>query len=343
MFIPHNKPTIGEEEIEVAANCLRNSELTIGRKVKEFENEFSKYIGINSLATSSGTSALHLALNAIGISKNDEVILPTYTCVAVAFPILYQQAKPILADVNNEYNISVEDIKNKITNQTKAVIVPHMYGCPADLNEIKELCQEKDIYLIEDCAQSIGAEYYKKKVGSIGDISIFSFYATKMMTTIQGGMVCTNDSEWNKTIQDLRYHDQYRDRDVYSDNRIKYSYMMSDVNAAIGLVQLKRLDSFIKRRREISNLYRDIIKNKYIQHPLININKNNVYSRYMIKSPYNPDKIIQELEDKRIGCARMYVPPLHKRAIFTPFNKGKGFPKQMKLYLLQSRFQFFHL
>jgi len=102
---------------------------------------------------------------------------------------------------------------------------------------------------------------------------------------------------------------------------------MSDVNAAIGSVQLKRLESFIKRRREISNLYRDIIKNKYIQHPLININKNNVYSRYMIKSPYNPDKIIQELEKKRIGCARMYVPPLHKRSIFTLFNKGKVFPK----------------
>jgi len=327
-IIPHNKPTIGEEEIEAVTNCLLNAELTVGTKVKEFEKAFSKYIGIDALATSSGTSALHLALIALGISKNDEVILPAYTCVAVAYPILYQQAKPILADVNDEYNISFEDIKNKITNLTKAVIVPHMYGCPADLNEIKDLCNEKNIYLIEDCAQSIGAEYGKKKVGTIGDISIFSFYATKMMTTIQGGMICSENSEWKKKIQDLRYHDQYQSAASYLDTRIKFSYMMSDVNAAIGLVQLKRLESFINRRREIAEIYRYILNNKNIQNPrYIYTEKKHVYSRYIIKTPYSPEKIIIKLQKKGIDCARMYLHPLHKISILKPFNNNVEFPK----------------
>lgn len=331
-IIPHNKPTIGEEEIEAVTNCLHNAELTVGTKVKEFEKAFSKYIGIDALATSSGTSALHLALIAIGISKNDEVILPAYTCIAVAYPILYQQAKPILADVNDEYNISFEDIKNKITNLTKAIIVPHMYGYPADLDEIKELCEEKNIYLIEDCAQSIGAEYDKKKIGNIGDISIFSFYATKMMTTIQGGMICSGNSDWNKIIQDLRYHDQYQSAAGYLDNRIKFSYMMSDVNAAIGLVQLKRLESFINRRRKIAEIYRSILNNKHIRHPTyLNTKKNHVYSRYIIKTPYSPDKIIKKIQKKGIECARMYLHPLHKRAILKPFNTSVEFPKTDKI------------
>ena len=186
-IISHNKPTIGAEEIKAAADCIGNLELTMGTKVKEFEKAFTKYVGVNSVATSSGTSALHLALIATGISRNDEVIVPSYTCIAVALPVLYQQARPILADVRDDYNISVEDIKSKITDKTKAVIVPHMFGYPADLKEIKELCEEYNLYLVEDCAQAIGALYNGKKVGTIGDISIFSFYATKMITTIQGG------------------------------------------------------------------------------------------------------------------------------------------------------------
>lgn len=324
--INHNKPTITQEEMNAVLEALSNLELTIGTKVREFENTFSKYIGIRAISLSSGTSALHLALIALGISKNDEVILPSYTCISVAFPVLYQQAKPVLVDVNDDYNISIEDIKLKITDKTKAIIVPHMFGYPADLKEIKELCREKSIYLVEDCAQSIGALYHSKKVGRFGDVSIFSFYATKMMTTIQGGMVCTENSEWIEMIKDLRYHDQCRSSED-NDLRLKYSYMMSDVGAAIGIVQLRKLENFINRRREIANLYQSILNNNYIQHPVTNIEKNHVYSRYIIKSPYNPDKIIKELQKKGIECARMYIPPLHKRAILKPFNIGVKFPK----------------
>ena len=323
--IPHNKPTLNNEEIKAVVSTLSNLELTLGTKVESFEKDFTKYIGINSVATSSGTSALHLALNAIGISKNDEVILPSYTCIAVALPILYQQAKPILADIKDDYNISVEDIKGKITDRTKAVIVPHMFGYPADINEIKKLCEENSIYLVEDCAQSIGALYHDKKVGTIGGISVFSFYATKMITTIKGGMVCTDNSDWIQTIIDLRYHDQCR---LFEDNdpRIKYSYMMSDVEAAIGSVQLKKLDDFIKRRRIIAELYRNGLSDDVI-HPVETDSKKHVYSRYVVRTPHAPSKIIDELREHNIICERMHMPPLQKRILLKKYNENTKFEK----------------
>ena len=323
--IPHNKPTIGNEEIKAVVDSLSNLELTSGTKIMEFETSFSKYIGMDAISTSSGTSALHLALIALNISKNDEVILPSYTCIAVALPVLYQHAKPILADINDDYNISVENIKKKITNKTKAIIVPHMFGCPADSKEIKELCVERDVYLIEDCAQSIGARYHGKKVGTFGDISIFSFYATKMMTTIQGGMICTNNLDWAQIVKDLRYHDQCRSS-VDTDTRIKYSYMMSDVGAAIGIVQLKKLEYFIKKRGEIASTYREKLDCNMIKHPLESGEKKQVYSRYVVKTPYNPSLIIEKMGAQGIICERMYVPPLHKRTLIRKFNKNEKFP-----------------
>jgi len=324
--IPHNKPTIGNEEIKAVADALSNLELTLGTKVKEFERAFSGYIGINSVATSSGTSALHLALIAIGVSKNDEVIIPSYTCIAVALPVLYQQAKPILTDVNDDYNISVEDVKKKITEKTKAVIVPHMFGYPADLDEIKEICEEKDIYLVEDCAQAIGALYHNKMVGTIGDISIFSFYATKMMTAIQGGMVCTRNLDWITTIKELRDPDQYRSIYDDLDTRLKYRYTMSDVGAAMGIVQLKKLNHFINRRREIASVYRKEIKN-IVMHPMEKEEKKHVYSRYVIRTSYKPNILIEKLQKQNIVCATMHVPPLHRRALLKRFNSNAEFSK----------------
>lgn len=324
--IRHNRPTIDTEEIKAVADTLSNLELTVGTKVREFENAFTDFIGTNAVATSSGTSALHLALIAIGISKNDEVIMPSYTCIAVALPVLYQQAKPILVDANANYNISVEDIKRKITKKTKAVIVPHMFGYPADLDEIKDLCEEKDIYLVEDCAQSIGATYHRKKVGTFGDISIFSFYATKMLTTIQGGMVCTNNSDWIQIFKDLRYHDQCRSFED-TDPRIKYSYTMSDVGAAIGVIQLKKLDNFIKRRRAIASIYREKLNDRITMHPLESEERKHVYSRYVIRTSYKPLAIIEKMREQDIICERMYVPPLHRRTLIRKFNGDAKFPK----------------
>jgi perosamine synthetase len=227
--------------------------------------------------------------------------------------------------VSDDYNLSVEDVKMRITKKTKAVIVPHMFGYPADLDEIKDVCEENDIYLVEDCAQAIDATYKGKKVGTIGDISIFSFYATKMMTTIQGGMICTNNSDWIQIIKDLRYHDQCRSFED-TDPRLKYSYMMSDVGAAMGIVQLKKLEYFIKCRREIATFYRERLSGGVI-HPRESEDKKHVYSRYVIRTSFNPSVIIDKMRERNIICERMYVPPLHRRTLIRKFNVNTKYPK----------------
>ncbi len=325
-LIPHNKPTIGDEEIKSVVESLSNLELTAGTKIKKFESDFSRYLGRSSVAVSSGTSALHLALIALGISENDEVILPAYTCVTVSLPVLYQRAKPVLADVNDDFNISVEDIKNKITDKTKVIIVPHMFGYPADMDEIRELCTEKDLFLIEDCCQSIGAEYKKNKVGSIGDISIFSFYTTKVITSIQGGMVCSSNPEWNSTIKELREPDQFRSMEEELDDRLKYRYAMSDIEAAVGIVQLKKLNDFINRRRKIASIYRSVLADT-VKSPVDHPNKKHIYSRYVVKTPYKSSEVIEELKKHNIMCTVMHAPPLHKRSILNKYNTNQKFIK----------------
>jgi len=322
--IPHNRPTIGQEEIEGVIDCLLNNELTIGTKVKQFENSFQSFIGIDSVAVSSGTSAIHLALIALGITDKDEIMIPTYTCAAAGFPILYQRAIPVLIDVNKDYNISIHEIKKNISERTKAIIVPHMFGYSADIENIKELCTENNIFLLEDCAQSIGANVNNKLVGTYGDISIFSFYATKMMTSIQGGMICSNNLEYIDLMRDLRYHDQVCSN---NDKRIKYSYMMSDINAAIGNEQLSKLKRFINRRREISKIYKDNIK--WVEHPIEEHNKFHVFSRYVIRTLYK-EKLIMELNGNGISTASMHDPPLHKRALFN-LNPYKNYPETEKI------------
>ncbi|WP_406661226.1 DegT/DnrJ/EryC1/StrS family aminotransferase [Methanolobus sp. ZRKC3] len=310
-FIPHNKPTIGKEEIEAVINSLSSLELTVGTRIQEFENKFSEYMGIDSISTSSGTSAIHLALNTLGVGRNDEVILPSYTCVAVAYPVLYQEAKPVLVDVGADFNIDLNEIKNNISERTKAIIVPHLFGYPADIQEIREICDEKCIFLIEDCAQSIGAIYENKKVGTFGDISVFSFYATKLMASVQGGMICTDNKEWIENVRDIRYHDQVCSLE---DMRMKYSYMMSDIDAVIGIEQLNKLDTFIKRRREIARIYREEIVN--VEHPIELQHKKHVYSRYVLKTK-GKDRIIQDLKEKNISCTTMHSHPLHRRKLFS--------------------------
>jgi len=308
--IPHNRPTIGPEEINAVINALSNLELTMGTKVMEFENIFSKSLGVGAVATSSGTSSIHLALIAAGVGRGDEVIIPSYTCVSVAYPILYQDARPVVVDVNPDFNLNVEDLKESIDDRTKAVIVPHMFGFPADIGEIKEICNDEGVTLIEDCSQSIGALYDGKKVGTFGDISIFSFYATKMITSVQGGMLCTDQDELIQKVKDLRYHDQDCSLD---DMRLKYSYMMSDISAAVGIEQLKQLDTFIKRRKKIASIYRDEISN--VEYPPENSHKEHVYSRYVIKTDHK-NEILKELGKNNIGCATMHWPPIYKMKLF---------------------------
>jgi perosamine synthetase len=310
-IIPHNKPTIGKEEVQLVGKLLENNELTLGQTVKEFENEFEKYIGLPSAAVSSGTAAIHLALVIVGISKRDEVIVPSYTCPSVAMPILYLKATSVFADVDNNFNLSPIDVEKKLTSKTKAIILPHMFGYPAEIKEIKELCDAHGLSLIEDCAQAIGAKYNNELVGKFGDISVFSFNATKLITSIQGGMVSSNNPDLIKKLRNIRYPDSVQN---YKDRNLKYSYRMSDINAVVGLSQLRKLNIFIKKRRKIASLYQQEIKEGIL--PTEKKGNFHVFFRYVVKSVKEPEKIISSMSNYGITCERIHFPPLHYMSIF---------------------------
>ena len=246
-MIQHSKPYLDETDINSVINVMQSGYIAEGDLVKKFEKQVSRYIGVNDgIATNSGTSALHLALIALKIQKGDEVIVPSYVCTALLNAIKYVQASPVITDVNvDEGNICVQDIKNKITQKTKAIILPHMFGLAADIHEIQEL----GIPIIEDCAQSIGAEYHDKKVGSFGELSIFSFYATKMICTGEGGMILSNSKELLERIRDLHNYD------FKPDYKVRYNYKLTDLQAALGISQMNHLPHFIKKRQQIAGIY----------------------------------------------------------------------------------------
>ncbi len=233
-MIPHSRPTISKEDVSSVADNLIGGQIASGKETALFEKEMSEYIGaLGGVATNSGTNALHLALKAIGVKMGDEVVLPSYVCASVLSAVNYTGATPVLADIESRgYNIDPESVEKKISKKTKAIIVPHMFGAPANLGKLLAL----GVPIIEDCAQSVGAEYIGKRVGSFGDLSVFSFYATKVLTTGQGGMVLTNSQ---KLLENLANLTKYDELEEYC---IAYNYELADFSAALGRNQLRRLD-----------------------------------------------------------------------------------------------------
>lgn len=307
MLIKHSCPTIGQTESLALRNVLRSTYIAKGKIVHEFENGVIKYLkakNMKAVAVNSGSSALHLALLSLGISSGDEVIIPSYVCSAVLNAVNYTGAKPILVDVNeDDFNINIEHIKNKITKHTRAIILVHLYGLPAQIDLFIPL----KIPLIEDCAQSIGATYKNRPVGTSGKLSTFSFYATKMLTTAHGGMVLSKD---NRLINNIRNLVNYDERDDYIQ---RYNYQMTDLEASLGLSQVKQLDNFIQIRRSIASRYQQAFQSLNLSSlimPKEPPNTKSVFCRYVIRHP-DADKIILQLNRHGIEAKRSVYKPLH--------------------------------
>jgi len=242
-MIPHNKPTLGIEEINTTSNIIKSGMIAQGEKVKELELQLANFIGKKYCsAVSSGTMALSLALQSIGVKENDEVIIPSYTCSALYHAVKFNHAIPIYADIEDETcNLSPESVKSKFTNKTKVIIFPHMFGQPGYIREI----QKFGIPIIEDIAQSVGAKIDDNQTGFFGDISVMSFYATKMLGAGEGGAILTNSSKIHSNIQNLRTYDELEDLTP------RYNAKMTDITAGIALVQLGKISGFLSKRKTI--------------------------------------------------------------------------------------------
>jgi len=270
-FIPLAKPTIEENEIEEVVKVLRSGWLTTGPKVAEFEKNMQKYLGCKkAIGLSSCTGGLHIALAALGIKQGDEVIVPTYTFAATAHVVAWLGAKPVLVDVEKDtFNIDPKKIEEAITDKTKAIIPVHFAGHSCDMDKIMAIAEKHNLYIIEDAAHAIGTDYKGKKIGNFGNATAFSFYATKTITTAEGGMIVTNDEELGKKLKRYSYFgvdkdafNRYADKGnwYYEVIELGYKYNMDNIPGALGVEQLKKLESFIEKRRKLASLYTGLLK-----------------------------------------------------------------------------------
>ncbi len=304
------KPLIGEEEKKAVMKVLDSGMLACGPRTKEFEEKFAKYVGTKyALATTSGTAALHLGLLSLGIKENDEVIIPSFSFIASVNSILFCNATPVFCDVNSKtFNIDPKKVERLITPKTKVIMPVHLYGQAADIKTLQEIADDNDLLVIGDAAQAHGASLDGKMVGSFGDLECFSFYPTKNMTTGEGGMITTNDDELFKIANSIRNHGREKTKWGYEHGRIGYNYRMTDISAAIGLEQLKKLPSFLRKRRENAKFYDENLED--VEIPYVLDGAEHAYHQYTIKCK-NREKLLEELKKNEIGFGIYYPKPLH--------------------------------
>jgi perosamine synthetase len=261
--IPVYQPSLNGNEKKYVNECLDSTWISSkGKFVNQFESSFAEYVGVKHAATvSNGTVAIHLALLALGISEGDEVIVPTLTYIASVNAIAYTGATPVFVDsLPDTWQIDPADVERKITSKTKAVMAVHLYGHPCDMDSLVEICKKHNIFLIEDCAEAIGTMYKGKHVGTFGDISTFSFFGNKTITTGEGGMVVTNDETLHDRSVHFKGQGLAKHRQYWHDV-IGYNYRMTNICAAIGLAQLENIEQVLSEKKRVADTYRSLLAN----------------------------------------------------------------------------------
>ena len=338
--IPYGKQWIDQDDINSVVDALKSDWLTTGPKVEEFEKAFAKYVNAKyAVAVSSGTAALHATAFAAGISKGNEVITTPLTFAATANCVLYQNGTPVFVDIDKKtYNIDPAEVAKNITNKTKAIIPVDYTGQPCEIDTINDIAGKNDFVVIEDASHSIGATYKGKKVGSISDLSIFSFHPVKHITTGEGGMVTTDSKELFEKLLLFRNHGITKNADrlissnegnwFYEQQLLGYNYRITDFQCALGLSQLRKIDEFIKRRREIVKKYNDAFENvDEIITPFHPDYVNPSWHLYVIqlnleKLSVNRKKVFDELRKNGLGVQVHYIP-----VYFHPCYQKLGYKK----------------
>ncbi len=328
-MIPVAKPIIGEEEKKAVMEVLNSGMIVKDRKVRELEEAFAKLCNTKyAVAVSSGTAAIHAALYAIGIKEGDEVITTPFTFVATANPILMQNAKIVFADIDKDtFNIDPADVKRKITKKTKAIITVDLFGQCADYDELNKIAEEHNLIIIEDACQAVNAEYSGEKAGSLTKVAAFSLYATKNIMSGEGGILTTNDEEIYDRARMFRHHGQ-SEKTRYQYFDLGYNYRMTDMQAAIALAQLKKLDEFTNKRIKNAKMISEGLKDIHgIKIPAIKSNVKHVFHQYTIKVDgfrISRDELAEYLKGKGIGSAVFYPRPLHLHPHFMKLGYKEG-------------------
>jgi len=322
--ITHSMPTLDHTEIDALADTIRSNHIAAGEQVALFEEEMARYCGVSgAVGCSSGTAALHLALLAIGAGRGMEVIIPSFTCASLYHAVTYTGAIPVLADCDHDtFLLTAQTIMARVTHRTKAIIVPHMFGLPADMGEIVSL----GLPVIEDISQAIGATYMRRKTGCLSDIAVTSLYATKLITTGTGGMVLSDNPRLIGRVRELNGVDKKGDLDLH------LPYMMNDIQASMGRCQLRKLDDFISKRRDLASNLSLALKSIPAKPPADLPFRRHIFFRYCVKIHKPVEAVIAFLQSNGIDAARPVFSPLHLLDKRESAKKGGDFPGTMEAW-----------
>jgi len=331
--IPKNKvllgpPYITTDEIKAVTRVLKSGQLSLGEEIELFEKELAEYVGVKyAVATSSGTTALHLSVIVSGIKSGDEVITSPFSFVSSTNCFLYEGAKSVFIDIDEKtLNIDVNKLEAKITKKTKAILGVDIFGYPAEWEEILKLAEKYNLTVIEDAAEALGAKYKGKKLGSLGHPTIFAFYPNKQMTTGEGGIITTDDKKQYELINGLANQGRGADMQWLKHEYLGYNYRMTEMNAALGRVQLKKINEFLESRNQIAELYRKRLENINGITLMKANDKDHQRSWFVyvirLDEKLNRDQIIEKLKKENIP-SKAYLPSIHLH----PYMKKYGFKK----------------
>jgi perosamine synthetase len=324
MRIPLSAPDITEQDIEAVTAVLRTSSLSLGPKLRDFESAIAHYVSAaDVVAVNSGTSGLHLCIRALGISEGDEVIVPSFAFIAVANAVRYERATPVFIDVDAQtLNLDPSLLEQAITARTRAIIVVHTFGCPSELASILQIARRRRLFVIEDACEAIGAEYGGQKVGALGDVGVFAFYPNKQITTGEGGAVVTNNPEIACKVRKLRNQGRNDSEAWLQHTELGYNYRISDINCALGIEQLKRIDAILDRRESIADEYGQRLRcNPDLNLPPLTVPDRKIsWFVYVVRlsSRFNEvhrDWIVNEMKSRGIALGR-YFAPIHLQPVY---------------------------
>jgi perosamine synthetase len=324
MRIPLSAPDIAESDIAAVAAVLRTPRLSLGPKLEEFEQSLARYIGTShAIAVNSGTSALHLCIRALGISDGDEVIVPSFAFIAVANALRYERATPVFVDIDPQtLNLDHNRIEEAITPKTRAILLVHTFGSPAALPEILEIARRRNLFVIEDACEAIGAEYDGRKVGSFADAGIFGFYPNKQITTGEGGAIVTNNVKVAALARKLRNQGRGDSNEWLQHEELGFNYRISELNCALGFEQLKRMEAILERRETIARGYHHRLQNHtQLEVPAIELPRRRIsWFVFVVRlregfTTVHRDQLFREMTARGIGCGR-YFAPIHLQPVY---------------------------
>ncbi len=334
MMIPLSSPDITESEIAAVTAVLRTSRLSLGPQMEAFEHALADYIGVShAVAVSSGTAGLHLCIRALGIGEDDEVIVPSFTFIAAANVIRYERAHPVFVDIDAEsLNMSLAGIERAITPKTRAILAVHTFGRPAEMTAIMEIARRHQLLVIEDACEAIGATYQGRKAGSFGDAAVFGFYPNKQITTGEGGMVVTGRPELADRIRALRNQGRYDSADWLQHAEVGYNYRLSEINCALGLAQLDRIEAILQQREKVARQYQQTLAAiPSLVLPSTDVPNTRIsWFVYVVRldasfAEEDRDRVVAALTNAGIGCGR-YFAPIHLQPSYTAWRSSSALP-----------------